>query len=270
MAAGAAQRFGANKLLASWRGAPLYRHALAALPEDCLTRTVVVSGSPEILRAAAERGFEAVQNDCPEAGPGRTIRMGLSHLPPVDACLFTVCDQPELQPHTFRQLAGTYQGGIRAAAFQGRRGNPVIFPASLFGELLQLPDSKGGSAVLNRHAAALTLSECGCRRELTDVDTPAELQALADLQHLLVTGPGAGRLLAQAAARLPAWAAAALKAGTADPAAAVLGDLDTGLAERLLARPDTLLLWSDDCTAEDVRQRLMQTAESRSRQTDGL
>lgn len=254
MAAGLASRFGANKLLAAWRGRPLYQYLFDALPTELLTHTVVVSGSPEILREAARRSFETVVNDRPQDGPGRTVRLGLERLAGTDACLFSVCDQPELQPHSLRQLVASYAGGIRALSFDGRRGNPVIFPASLYGELLSLPDCGSGGQVLRAHSDLLTLSECGCCRELMDVDTPGEFRSLAVLRKLLLAGDGAAELLDEVRCLVQTTE----QAGQNSPAATLARDLVPEEIRALVSDPGTLLVWSEDCSAADIQERVAQ------------
>ena len=61
----------------------------------------------------------------------------------------------------------------------GVRGNPCIFPARFFPELMALEGDHGGSAVIRRHEDALTLFEVS-PDELRDVDTPMALAALRD------------------------------------------------------------------------------------------
>lgn len=97
MAAGAARRFGENKLLAEFAGAPLYERALSAIPAEEFAGVAVVSHYEAILRAARLRGFAAVYNPAPEDGVSRTIALGMDALPGMDALLFLVADQPLLR-----------------------------------------------------------------------------------------------------------------------------------------------------------------------------
>ena len=59
----------------------------------------------------------------------------------------------------------------------GVRGNPCIFPARFFPELLALTGDVGGSRVIRAHEEALLLYEVDAR-QLSDVDTRASLDAL--------------------------------------------------------------------------------------------
>ena len=55
------------------------------------------------------------------------------------------------------------------------RGNPCLFPARFYPELLALNGDRGGSAVIRNHEADLILLETDAL-ELTDIDTPEALK----------------------------------------------------------------------------------------------
>lgn len=180
MAAGSARRFGSNKLAAVVDGQTLIRRALQAVPAARLERVVVVTQYPEIMRLAAGFGFAAVFNDRPEDGVSRTIALGLTELRDCDAVLFLVADQPLLRRDSVAALIRFWEErpeSIAALGHGGVRGNPCLFPARFFPELLALSGDCGGSAVIRRHPEALALLETGAG-ELADVDTPAALKAL--------------------------------------------------------------------------------------------
>jgi len=54
------------------------------------------------------------------------------------------------------------------------RGNPAVFPKSVFGELEALTGDVGGGAVIRRHPEMLTLEEAETKEELIDIDTRME------------------------------------------------------------------------------------------------
>lgn len=59
----------------------------------------------------------------------------------------------------------------------GVRGNPCLFPARFFPELLELREDHGGNTVIRRHEADLLLLDVPAE-ELRDVDTAQALEEL--------------------------------------------------------------------------------------------
>lgn len=187
MAAGDARRFGENKLAAIFDGKPLIRRALEAVPAEEFSAVAVVTQYPEVEAMAAESGFLPVRNPHPDWGISHTIRLGLEALGECGAALFQVSDQPMLRRETvaaevafFRahpdKLVGLGHGGVR--------GNPCIFPAAYFPELLALQEDHGGSSVIRRHEEELLLFECPAR-ELEDADTRQALRAMEERRKLV-------------------------------------------------------------------------------------
>ena len=180
MAAGNARRFGENKLAAGIGGRSLILRALEAVPEEMFESVVVVTQYPEVLELAERFGFAAVRNEHPDWGVSHTIRLGLEALGHCDGAMFLVSDQPLLRRESVRALAELWKSrpeNIAALAHGGVRGNPCVFPARFFPELLALTEDRGGSAVIRRHEEGLILLEVP-EKELTDVDTR---EALAEL-----------------------------------------------------------------------------------------
>ena len=178
LCSGYGRRFGSNKLLALLDGVPLYRRAFAALPPALFTKAVVTSQYGEILAQAGKLGYLPLLNCHPWEGVAAGIRLGLAALRNMDGVLFSVCDQPILTTKSIENLINSFLESpdfIHALSWQGRRGNPVLFPKALFPELMALTGDAGGSAVIRRHAELLRLTEAGSPRELSDVDYPEEL-----------------------------------------------------------------------------------------------
>ena len=187
MAAGDARRFGENKLAALFDGKTLIRRALEAVPSEEFSAVAVVTQYPEVEDLAAEFGFIPVRNPHPDWGISHTIRLGLEALGDCEAALFQVSDQPMLCRETvaaevafFREhpdkLVGLSHGGVR--------GNPCIFPAAYFPELLALTEDHGGRNGMRRHEEDLLLFECPAR-ELEDADTRQALRAMEKRKRLI-------------------------------------------------------------------------------------
>lgn len=181
MAAGNAERFGENKLLcAADDGRTLIGHALDAIPRKCFARTLVVTQYPEITALAKERGFETLENRHPERGQSETIRLGTRALSDCGAICFMVADQPLLRCETLARevnFFSSHREHIVALGHNGARGNPCLFPAHFFPELLALEGDVGGGAVIRKHPDDLLLFEAP-EEEMRDVDTKEALAAL--------------------------------------------------------------------------------------------
>ena len=180
MAAGNARRFGENKLAAEVRGRSLIRRALEAVPPEAFGTVAVVTQYPEVLELAEAFHFTAVENRHPDLGISHTIRLGLEALGDCDGAMFLVSDQPLLRQESVRALAELWQSrpeNIAALAHGGVRGNPCVFPARFFPELLALAEDHGGNTVIRRHEEDHILLEVP-EQELTDVDTRAALNEI--------------------------------------------------------------------------------------------
>ncbi len=181
LAAGSGERFGGNKLTAELGGKTLIRRALEAVPTDRIGRVAVVTRFPEIRALAESFGFQCVWNDRPAWGQSHSIRLGTEALRPAcGAIVYMVADQPLLRRESVAALVDLFLADptkIVAAAHNGVRGNPCVFPAAFFPELCALTGDTGGGAVIRRHPEALVLLETDAR-ELVDADTPETLRSL--------------------------------------------------------------------------------------------
>ena len=180
MAAGNARRFGENKLAAALRGRSLILRALEAVPAEQFEKVVVVTQYPEVMRLAGEFRFAAVHNPHPDWGISHTIALGLTEVRDCDGVLFCVSDQPLLRRESVERLVELWRAHpekIAALGHSGVRGNPCLFPARFFPELMALREDHGGSTVIRRHEEELLLLEVPAA-ELHDVDTVQALEAL--------------------------------------------------------------------------------------------
>ena len=182
-AAGAGCRFGSDKLRLPVDGRPMGVHALELLskaPFDL--RAMVTSAEKGYLIVAAEtEGFSVVINPAPERGMSSSVRLGTEHILEADAfdgILYAVADQPHLSLSTVERLIHAFEqapGCIWAPEAQGKRGNPVIFPASLFEELLQVAGDRGGRQVIEAHRSLLRTVPVD-PAELKDIDMKEDMQ----------------------------------------------------------------------------------------------
>lgn len=183
LAGGASRRFGGNKLLADWQGRPLVRAVLEAFPRGAFSPALVVTRHPPVAEIARELGYPALLRPQACGDLSGSIGVGLSAVGEVAGCLFAVCDQPRLEGASVLRLLEAFRAAperICALGWQGRRGNPVIFPRGLLGELLALPPGGSGGRVIAAHPHLLHLVEAGSEAELADIDTPQDLRQMME------------------------------------------------------------------------------------------
>ena len=168
MASGRAVRFGSNKLLADFGGAPLIARALDVTETPALAARAVVTRSPEVAELACKAGMKTILHSLP--GRNDTVRLGLeallSELPGLAGCIFLPGDQPLLRKESLEAMARDFSAldenerailrlGFRAEDGTERLGSPVLFGSSYFGALCCLPEGKGGGVVIRQHPESL-------------------------------------------------------------------------------------------------------------------
>ena len=181
-AAGSGSRFGADKLLLPVAGQPMGVRALDVLSKAPFDLRVLVTSADKgyLVEAARERGFDVVINPDPARGMSSSVRLGTAHIVRTgayDGILYAVADQPNLQAATVQKLAEAFAGApdcIWAPEANGKRGNPVLFPAALLAELLEVTGDKGGRQVIAAHKELLR-TVAAAPEELKDIDTKEDL-----------------------------------------------------------------------------------------------
>ena len=182
LAAGSASRMGQPKQLLDWGGRPLVRvvaeHALAAR----LDRVLVVVGASGDAVAAALAGLpiDLIDNPAYAEGQSTSLHAGVAALGPrEDAALILLGDQPFVTPAVIGRIAAEWRScraSIVAPAYQGQRGNPVLFARAVFPELLATSGDQGARAILAADPSRVHLVQFDDPRPLVDIDTPEDYQ----------------------------------------------------------------------------------------------
>ena len=187
LAAGAARRYGSPKALALWRGKPLLQHTLDALAPLAPVTLVLGAEAARIRESVVVTGPIVTHDDWSE-GLASSIRAGLNAIervrPPQAAILIALGDQPTITRDDYAALISTWKDHldkIVAAKHGAVRGAPCIFPREFFGLLQTLRGDRGARALIERERAHVVDVEIAAAQ--FDVDTPADLQALAKLDR---------------------------------------------------------------------------------------
>lgn len=188
MLSGKGERFGENKLLVPFKGVPLYQIALKLARESGADHVRVVTAYKEIADYVKERcpDYSIVINDRPQRGISESIKRGLLYEPGgfgqgVDGCCFLTGDMPLLRASSLKKLIACFRDhpeDICMLAFGKRKGIPAVFPARFFAELSLLEGDQGGKAVALKHPDAIRTVMVTDPWELSDIDTPQDLERL--------------------------------------------------------------------------------------------
>jgi molybdenum cofactor cytidylyltransferase len=169
-----------NKLLAPLAGKPMVCHVAEAASASRARPVVIVTGHMAAEVAAALAGLEVtvVTNPDYSTGLAGSLKSGIRALPPkCDGALIMLGDMPGIAAeHLDRLIAAFTPGSIVVPARDGKRGNPVLWPATLFGELLQLEGDAGARRLIDRHAKQVREVDPGTDAIFADIDTPEELE----------------------------------------------------------------------------------------------
>ena len=196
LAAGDGRRFGLRpKGLLERDGQPLVARQIGLLARAGLRRIVVVLGrhaaafEPALRQAQAglpaQVRLDWVRNLAPELGTGASLRCALARLlPEPEAIMVLLADQPLLQAEDIDAVLRAWQArapGIELVVptHQGRPGHPLVFGAALQRWLALQPASEGVRDWRRAHPAQVRALPVAHPRCMLDIDTEADLTALA-------------------------------------------------------------------------------------------
>jgi molybdenum cofactor cytidylyltransferase len=183
LAAGSSSRLGTPKQLLAVGGQNLVQHAVSVALSSRIGPVLVVTGAN---RKAVEANLEDMDvqlayNPDWQEGMGASIRWGtqvaLGLYPETDGLLFMVCDQPHIQPQVLRALLERQRESgkpIVTSSYEGVRGTPALYHASLFAELKTMQGDSGARPLLQKHGDDIVTVPFEQGR--TDIDTHADYE----------------------------------------------------------------------------------------------
>ncbi len=188
LAAGRGERMGGRpKALLELGGVPLIRRQLIALSGAGIDEVVVVLGHYSDLIEPLVQDFPVtlVRNLDPDAGQVSSLRAGLAALSAkIDAVVVALADQPLIGQADIQEVIGAYKKRpsgteIVQPYLDDLPGNPVVFSASVRDGILAGEARVGCRQWQAAHPELLHRWATPNTRFRTDVDTPEEIEALA-------------------------------------------------------------------------------------------
>ena len=181
LAAGASKRFGSNKLLQRIDGRSILERAMDSVRANNFWNIAVVTPPGSDLDPILHEGILKIINKNWERGIGTSIALATRQFEnDVDGILFLLADQPLIKPPDISRLVLEFlvnPDRIIACSVDGQVRNPILFPSSVFGELKQLKEDKGGRIIAESHAESLIKVEVDATT-LMDIDIVDDLQKI--------------------------------------------------------------------------------------------
>jgi len=180
LSAGESSRMGRPKALLPIGSQTFIEKIVGALRQAGLENIIVILGyDAEAMRQKITHlPVTILVNPDYRKGQLSSLRVAIRHLLANDRCsglLVHLVDHPYIDAALVNLLIERFEDSgklIAVPRFHGKRGHPVIFARSLFGELLNAPEDQGAKAVVNAHRDETLEIETEDEGITLDIDTP--------------------------------------------------------------------------------------------------
>jgi len=191
LAAGASRRMGHNKLVIPIDGVPMVRRVAQAALTGGLDPVLVVVGpaAPDVREALDGLPVTFEENERPGDGLSSSLRVGLAALRAsggdtrhaIAGAVVLLGDMPWVEGAHIRRLVEAFDPtagrAVCVPVHEGRRGNPILWGARYFDEMMALDGDVGARSLLARHPEAVHEIPGQGEGILRDVDTADALAA---------------------------------------------------------------------------------------------
>lgn len=183
---------GPNKLLLELDGETLVRRVAETALAAGLDPVVVVVGHAAAAVQTELGGLTLsfAENRQPEDGLSSSLRIGIDALsreaPGASGAVVLLGDMPWVRREDVTALLAAFDPDagreICVPSHADRRGNPVLWSARFFGEMMQLKGDLGARELMDLHVDSVHEVTVDGTGVLRDVDTPEALQAGGDAE----------------------------------------------------------------------------------------
>lgn len=161
-------------------------HAAGALVESKIDEVVVVLGhqSRRVAKALDNLPVGFVINERHDRGQSTSVRAGVraAKRARADAVVIALGDMPFVSPSTVSGLIDRNREtdeNVVVPTYRGQRGNPVLFSAEMFEELMSLTGDTGAKQLFeSTDAVRFETDDFGTR---IDIDTPEDLDRIESI-----------------------------------------------------------------------------------------
>lgn len=180
LSAGESSRMGRPKALLPIDGQTFIERIVAALKQTTVGKIIVILGhnARELEAKISHLPVQILINTDYRQGQLSSLQLAVRDLQAdadCDGMLVHLVDHPYLAPALVQEMIRRFyetKKRIIVPKFHGKRGHPVIFSNTLFGELLSAPMAEGAKAVVNAHRAETLEIDTQEEGIAVDIDTP--------------------------------------------------------------------------------------------------
>ena len=188
LAAGSGRRMGGvAKPLIRLQGIPLINRLLVALSGAGVDEVAVVTGyaSREVEQQVMSFPVTLVRNPLHAEGQEGSVRSGLAALSgPFDAVIVMPSDQPLIAADDLIELISAFKkrpsGHVVVPVVNGQRGNPIVLDEVALAKILASDTNLACRHLTENHPEFVHAYETGNTHYTIDIDTPNDLQVLAE------------------------------------------------------------------------------------------
>ena len=184
LAAGRSSRMAPrNKLLELVDRKPVITHVVNAALGSGADPVIVVTGFEAERIGEALRGLKVkvVHNADYAQGLNTSLRAGLKALMPnTDGAIILLGDMPQIQSGNLNALIAALkdQESICVPVRSGRRGNPLLWGARYFPEMMQISGDVGAKPLMAKYLEHVVEVPINSDSIFADIDTPSDLARL--------------------------------------------------------------------------------------------
>ena len=146
---------------------------------SALEETLLVTQYEPVKSLGAKYRLKTIWNDKPELGMSYSMALGLRAADIGDGYMILLADQPLISSHLINRLLALFEEDkncIIVPCYKGRNGNPVIFPADLRKELLEVRGDIGGREIIKKYSGRVKYIECDDMSIIEDIDVEEDME----------------------------------------------------------------------------------------------
>ena len=185
LAAGRSSRMAPrNKLLELVNDTPIVARVAAVALASGATPVTVVTGFEATRVAEALRDLDVtiIYNAAFESGLSTSLHVGIGALPAgLNGAIVLLGDMPQVESSDLETLIAAFRDrkSICVPVHNGRRGNPVLWGAAYFAEMMSIHGDVGAKQLMAAHPEYVVEVETDSDGIFTDIDTPSDLARIS-------------------------------------------------------------------------------------------